>query len=282
MVIVRDSRHFPSSLSTFERRVLSLFEPRVFRTALRNPCMRPRLQFSDVVRRHAAMNGPRFMSTSCLDHVALEPLESSGESLIRGEVISCLCERGGRMKGTDNVQQRAIHQLAAWVNKRCPARPLARSLASRHKSRMRSCHDKCPTKKSIARFFYRSTNILQTRFWRLTLNELLILHLHQIKYNLYYNFVVIIYNFTYMCVCVYVYIKSSMQYSQNHRAACTLFTCLNWRSIQRIHMLPCNHPTPAAIVNYRRERFICVLYRGWGNESWRLRMRERLKRKSIR
>ncbi|KYM77096.1 hypothetical protein ALC53_12390 [Atta colombica] len=51
--------------------------------------------------------------TPCLDHVALEPLESSGESLIRGEVISCLCERGGRMKGTDNVQQRTIHQLAA-------------------------------------------------------------------------------------------------------------------------------------------------------------------------
>ncbi|KYN36768.1 hypothetical protein ALC56_08559 [Trachymyrmex septentrionalis] len=48
-----------------------------------------------------------------LDHVALEPLESSGESLIRGEVISCLCKRGGRMKGTDNVQQRTIHQLAA-------------------------------------------------------------------------------------------------------------------------------------------------------------------------
>lgn len=26
------------------------------------------------------------------------------------------------MKGTDNVQQRTIHQLAAWVNKRCSAR----------------------------------------------------------------------------------------------------------------------------------------------------------------
>ncbi|TGZ56527.1 Uncharacterized protein DBV15_10538 [Temnothorax longispinosus] len=64
-------------------------------------------------RRHAAMNGLRFMPTSRLDHVALGPLESSGESLIRGEVISCLYERGGRMKGTDNVQQRAIHQLAA-------------------------------------------------------------------------------------------------------------------------------------------------------------------------
>lgn len=82
----------------------------------------------NVQRRDAAMNGLRFMPTPCLDHVALEPLESSGESLIRGEVISCLCERGGRMKGTDNVQQRTIHQLAAWVNKRCPARSPVPSL----------------------------------------------------------------------------------------------------------------------------------------------------------
>ncbi|KAI4503621.1 hypothetical protein M0802_001024 [Mischocyttarus mexicanus] len=36
-------------------------------------------------------------------------LESLKESLIRGEVISCLSAKAARMKGTDNVQQRAIH-----------------------------------------------------------------------------------------------------------------------------------------------------------------------------
>ncbi|KYN17883.1 hypothetical protein ALC57_09765 [Trachymyrmex cornetzi] len=56
----------------------------------------------------AACIGKRYsLYTPCLDHVALEPLESSGESLIRGEVISCLC---GQEVISSNGRLRPIYE----------------------------------------------------------------------------------------------------------------------------------------------------------------------------